>query len=260
VHAGDTVSRVEFEQHWTAHRSTQIPAGKAAVARKFLEPLVRFAADQGPIAFLDAGCGDGVHVAALSGSSQLPPGSRCVGLDLSFEALRLATEHASSDWHFVEGDLSRLPFADGVFDAVISFGVLAYTAAPERSFGELCRVTRPGGLIGVWVCPRPRPVARLLLGSVRRICRAVGPTLTRRIADLIVPLLSVLPTRSELSLRNASWKECREVVLVNIAPSRLVFPEPAQIHGWFQTNRVTVVEEDATAPGTLWGVKGNLHS
>jgi hypothetical protein len=133
--------------------------------------------------------------------------------------------------------------------------VLAYTASPEGSFAELCRVTRPGGLVGVWVYPRPRGLSGLLLRCTRGVCGLLGPWLQRRVADLIVPLLGLLPARSGLSLRNASWAECREVVLVNIAPARLAFPEPSEVRGWFTRHGVRVVDEDRAAPVTLWGVK-----
>jgi len=75
------------------------------------------------------------------------------------------------------------------------------------------------------------------------------------IADCIVPFLGLLPTRSKMSLANASWRQCREVVLVNIAPSQLYFPQEAEIEGWFAKNDVETVWRDDKAPVTLWGKK-----
>jgi SAM-dependent methyltransferase len=50
---------------------------------------------------------------------------------------------------FQEADAEALPFADGAFDAVVStFGVM-FTADHERAAGELVRVTRSGGRIGL---------------------------------------------------------------------------------------------------------------
>ena len=46
-------------------------------------------------------------------------------------------------------DAEDLPFADGTFDTVLStFGVM-FTPNPERAAGELLRVCRPGGRIGL---------------------------------------------------------------------------------------------------------------
>jgi SAM-dependent methyltransferase len=50
---------------------------------------------------------------------------------------------------FREADAENLPFPDGSFDAVVStFGVM-FTPNQERAAGELARVCRPGGKIGL---------------------------------------------------------------------------------------------------------------
>jgi ubiquinone/menaquinone biosynthesis C-methylase UbiE len=50
---------------------------------------------------------------------------------------------------FREADAEALPFADGCFDVVMStFGVM-FTPDQERAAGELLRVCRPGGKIGL---------------------------------------------------------------------------------------------------------------
>jgi ubiquinone/menaquinone biosynthesis C-methylase UbiE len=53
------------------------------------------------------------------------------------------------DITFQEADAEQLPFADGSFDAVVStFGVM-FTPDQERAAGELVRVCRRGGKIGL---------------------------------------------------------------------------------------------------------------
>jgi len=50
---------------------------------------------------------------------------------------------------FQEADAEALPFADGTFDVVVStFGVM-FTPDQEKAAGELARVCRPGGKIGL---------------------------------------------------------------------------------------------------------------
>ena len=76
---------------------------------------------------------------------------------------------------------------------------------------------------------------------------------TRLVADALVPVLGLLPTRSGLSLRNATWRQCREVILVNIAPRRLAFYDRDELAGWFETSAVEITAEDPDRPLTIWG-------
>ncbi len=68
---------------------------------------------------------------------------------------------------FQEADAENLPFADGAFDAVLSsFGVM-FAPNHARAAGEMIRVCRPGGRIGLanWT---PRGFVGRLLGVVGR--------------------------------------------------------------------------------------------
>ncbi len=94
-----------------------------------------------------------------------------------------------------------------------------------------------------------------LFSTIRKFCRVTGPIGSRLIADFIVPFLSFLPTRSGLNLANASWKQCREVVLVNIAPQQLAFFSKDEIKNWFVANSIDLIYEDSANPITLWGQK-----
>jgi SAM-dependent methyltransferase len=79
-------------------------------------------------------------------------GARVVGLDLAPELFvaarrREAEYRVSVEW--IEGDAEELPFAEASFDHVLSvFGV---QFAPRHAVvaGELARVCRPGGAIGL---------------------------------------------------------------------------------------------------------------
>jgi demethylmenaquinone methyltransferase/2-methoxy-6-polyprenyl-1,4-benzoquinol methylase len=74
-----------------------------------------------------------------------------VGVDLSEEMLSLARRKTQSDasigarLEFRQADTARLPFAQGVFDAVtVSFGVRNFEHL-QVSLTEMVRVLRPGG-------------------------------------------------------------------------------------------------------------------
>lgn len=92
-----------------------------------------------------------LDLAAGTGTSSLPferAGAHVVPCDFSQGMLQVGKESLPG-LAFTAGDAIRLPFADGVFDAVtISFG-LRNTVDPMTALGEMRRVTRPGGRVVV---------------------------------------------------------------------------------------------------------------
>jgi demethylmenaquinone methyltransferase / 2-methoxy-6-polyprenyl-1,4-benzoquinol methylase len=90
---------------------------------------------------LDLAAGTGTSTRALAGT-----GASCVACDFSLGMLAVGARRGGHEpVSFVAGDALRLPFADGVFDAVtISFG-LRNVADPGAALAEMRRVTRPGG-------------------------------------------------------------------------------------------------------------------
>lgn len=90
---------------------------------------------------LDLAAGTATSTVALART-----GARAIGCDFSLGMLR---EGRGRGVDLVAGDALRLPFADGVFDAVtISFG-LRNVADTGLALRELRRVTRPGGRLVV---------------------------------------------------------------------------------------------------------------
>jgi SAM-dependent methyltransferase len=108
---------------------------------------------------LDLGCGAGRHA-----FEAFRRGARVVALDYSAGelkdviALLAAMEGAGEAGDrpdalgaAVNGDATRLPFADGAFDRVIAAEVLEHIPADEAAMRELARVLRPGGTMAVTV-------------------------------------------------------------------------------------------------------------
>jgi len=89
---------------------------------------------------LDLGSGTGVNLVRLR-RLELPFASY-VGLDLT--PAMLAQAKAKRDGHalaaFLQGDMMRLPFADRVFDLVISTWALSHLRPPQTIFSEVDRV------------------------------------------------------------------------------------------------------------------------
>jgi demethylmenaquinone methyltransferase / 2-methoxy-6-polyprenyl-1,4-benzoquinol methylase len=92
-----------------------------------------------------------LDLAAGTGTSSEPfvdAGILTVPCDFSLGMLRVGRKRRP-DLAFVAGDATRLPFADGSFDAVtISFG-LRNVVDVDGALGEMLRVTRPGGRLVV---------------------------------------------------------------------------------------------------------------
>jgi 2-polyprenyl-3-methyl-5-hydroxy-6-metoxy-1,4-benzoquinol methylase len=62
-----------------------------------------------------------------------------------------------------EADAERLPFADGTFDYVYSWGVLHHTPGTAQAIAELHRVLKPGGEAGVMLYNRQSLLYRFLV-------------------------------------------------------------------------------------------------
>ena len=113
-------------------------------------------------------------------------GARLSGIDLTEASVdlvrkRLALEGLEADVRV--GDAESLPFADGSFDLVYSWGVLHHTPDTERALAEVKRVLRRSGEARIMLYSRRSWVA---FGLWARYALAVGKpwrTLTDVVAD-----------------------------------------------------------------------------
>jgi ubiquinone/menaquinone biosynthesis C-methylase UbiE len=120
---------------------------------------------------LDVGTGTGLTLPYLAAA--VGRGGRAVGLDRSPAMLAGAQERAPMPpVELVEADATRLPFADGEFDAAISTYGLTAIAAIDATLDEMIRVVRPGGRLAVadvhfvnW--PAPAAVNRAVTAALR---------------------------------------------------------------------------------------------
>ena len=165
--------RAYWERVDEAHFHWQTDGGYIAATEAALVDGVRAAPGE---RLLEIGCGEGanlVHVAARS------PGALLFGCDFSAEKARFA--HAQSGAHCVAADATRLPFADGSFDAVLIRDLLHHLPDRAAALAEAARVLAPGGRLTL-IEPNGRspliaamaaliPAERGMLPSTMALCR-----------------------------------------------------------------------------------------
>ncbi len=96
---------------------------------------------------LDVACGNGNATLAAARS-----GTRALGIDYVSELLEGGRGRAMAEGLDVEfrlGDAEDLPVPDASFDAVLSVFGAMFAPDHQRAAGEIIRVTRPGGTVGL---------------------------------------------------------------------------------------------------------------
>lgn len=141
----------------------------------------------------------------------LPTQHRYVGLDLTAAMLKRAGPRAAG-LHFspLRGDVQRLPFRDGSFDAAVLHLILAVVPAPTLCLAEAVRVLKPGGTLLVFD------------KFLRR-----GEAGWKRVLN---PLTRHLATRLDVVF---------EDVLDTVGGLEVQANEPALASGWFRLIRLT---------------------
>ncbi len=133
------------------HRAMWALGDYALMAEEVMAPL-------GPILVAAAGIRPGVRVldvAAGSGNISLPAaktGATVISTDLTPELLLRSQSRAAQQGltlEYQEANAQALPFGDDEFDAVISAIGVMFAPDHHCAAGELVRVCRPGGTIGL---------------------------------------------------------------------------------------------------------------
>lgn len=238
-----------FNQHWKNFGTANYNAAKLRVAGQFLAPLLA-SLNKGSY-ILDVGCGDGIHAQVIRSTHSHVS---YIGIDIA-DISHSSTECFSSKrFRFVRCDALKLPFADNVFDAVFSFGVLGYTPQPKQGFAEMHRVLKPGGFSGIWLYPRQAKLSQALHAMCRIFLNTLPAKLARMSCYALAPLLWVVPTKSNVSLSNSTWRECAEIVAVNLLYPVQFFTDK-EVEAWHRALRFSSWSSVPGAPITVYAVK-----
>jgi SAM-dependent methyltransferase len=138
LHAGVAPAEPGDEVIETPLRWGPINADHARLTAELIGPT-----DLGGADLLEAGCGRGGNLMACRRWFDL---RRCVGLDLSGEALKaVAVGLGEREVRAVHGDAELLPFASRSFDAVLCVESAAHYPDRLGFFAEVARALRPDG-------------------------------------------------------------------------------------------------------------------
>ena len=100
-----------------------------------------------PRSLLDVGCGEGVLTEQWAQSLEH---ARVVGIDLDDPKLRSEWQaRQRPNLEFRAEEATRLPFADGEFDAATAIEVLEHVPDPEATVAEMARVAERWVLVSV---------------------------------------------------------------------------------------------------------------
>lgn len=135
--------KTKLRTTWMAGDFGEIAKSYAAGAEEFVRGLNI----QPGTRVLDVACG--------TGNSALPAarlGATVTGVDIAPNLLAQAREIARREGltvQFDEGDVEKLPYEDGAFDAVITMFGAMFAPRPELTAAEIKRVCKPGGVIAM---------------------------------------------------------------------------------------------------------------
>ena len=247
-----SVSDAGFDERWRKHPAPQPTPIEQWVAKTGL-PLTRIV---GKTVF-DAGCGIGRYCRFLT-----EHGAHAVGVDISLSGLAAAQANAPSA-ELYQADLTKLPFADEVFDYAVSIGVLHHLPSTEAGFREVARTVRRGGELAVWVYTNPvlEEKWRLCVDFLHEVTRACPPeALYSIISRYAVPIRDAYhpewgPVQQILRpAYNPSNEQCISDMFDWHTPQYRWYHTAEELKGWFEAAGFDVVWT-GTFPVSMRGCK-----
>ena len=171
-HAPSDRLRDVYERRAELQYAAPVPLPDPRLDRK-LERVLELVAAQLPAGrFLDAGCGDGRHLAAVARLPDPPVSS--TGTDIAERILATARLTAGPGPKLVRANLESLPFPDESFDLVLCTQVVEHLLDPLRGLREIVRVLAPGGRAVITTDHSGNLVTRILNAPRTAAVRVLG--------------------------------------------------------------------------------------
>jgi len=145
---------------------------------------------------LDVACGPGQSARYLAETV----GCQVMAIDYSARSVSEAREHGGGRLRFVAGDAERLPFVDCRFDAVMVECSLCLFPDKPAAVGEMHRVLKPRGSVGIADVALERPLPSEVHGLTAWAACLAGACTTAEYSRLLHDA-----GFSDVSVEDASW-------------------------------------------------------
>jgi SAM-dependent methyltransferase len=186
---------------------------------------------------LDAGCGTGILTHGVTTF-----GCEAVGTDVSEIVVR-AQRHFNADGtgraHFVQADIDKPPFRDGVFDIIYAGGVLHCNPDPHATFDAIARKLKPGGRMWVWLYRKRTDLKYRLQQTLRAVIQRLPAPLQKAAVALWLPQAML---RQHLKIAfgrcppedRRSWRERYVLLLDHYTPEYRWEHTEEQVRAWYR--------------------------
>lgn len=133
LNTSEFFAQTEYKRYHQLHQNLGTPFFKDAIG------FDRYSGKK----ILEVGCGIGIDSIQFARAK-----NDLTLLDLTIESLSITRARLESEGYtanYVCGDSENLPFSDGQFDVVYSYGVIHHSPDTAQSVREILRVLKPGG-------------------------------------------------------------------------------------------------------------------
>lgn len=175
-----------FGLQWNLHARTQLDSFTGqTITHDRLFRTTGWPDNMPNVRILEAGSGAGRFTEVL-----LETGAEVYSFDYSLAVeANAANNGANPRLHLFQGDIFRIPFAEGTFDRVLCLGVIQHTPNPESAFTSLARQVRPGGELAIDVYARRLSAMLHWRFLLRPITRRIDKALLYKFVERLTPLL-----------------------------------------------------------------------
>lgn len=178
-----------FGFQWNVHRETQLDSYTGiTMTRDRVFSVTGWPQDMKGQTILEAGSGAGRFTEILAGT-----GAELYSFDYSTACeANYKNNGSANNLHLFQGDIYKIPFAEGSFDKVFCLGVIQHTPDPDEAFHHLARQVRPGGELVIDSYGKRLISLMQWKYLLRPITKRMNPEKLYRIIERWVPRL--LPT------------------------------------------------------------------